>query len=159
MPIHHAGLLIFAAPLNGFGPVLSDAARLIVAIGIALLAHYVLYRLIRRIGRRSDNFITDEIFLHTSRSMRALLILIALSTVLPILSLSLWRASPVRYASEIAYIIVLTWMAIGFVDTFNSLVQHRLPEDIQDNVRARRTHSQFTSSSAGRNRAVLSHAR
>ena len=74
--------------------------------------------------------------------MRALLVLIAISIVLPIRSLSLWLQTPAQHTGEIAYIIAVAWLAYGIVEVFATLVRHHLPENSQDEVRARRTRTQ-----------------
>ena len=115
----------------------------VAAVLAGLLAHYAVYKLIQRVSRRRGTFSANAIALNTSRPTRALLVLIALSIVFPMLGLSGWIAGPVRHALQIAYIVVLAWLAFGIVETFNAFVRHRLPEDLQDDVRARRTRTQL----------------
>jgi hypothetical protein len=51
----------------------------------------------------------------------------------------IWQVSRfLQHTLEIAYIVAVAWLAAGVVDTLSALVNRRLPEDIQDNVGARR---------------------
>jgi hypothetical protein len=42
---------------------------------------------------------------------------------------------------DLGYIIVIAWLAIAVIEVFNALVNHNLPQDLADNVRARRRHT------------------
>ncbi len=117
-------------------------ALLLLALFFAWFAHYFLYALIRRFTRRRGRFLADAVVTHTSRATRLLLLLLATSTVLPELALPPWLATPLRHILEISYIVALAWLVIGLIEVLNTLINHRLPENIQDNVRARRTRTQ-----------------
>jgi small-conductance mechanosensitive channel len=112
------------------------------AILTAELAHYLLYASIRRFQKWRDSFVVGAILRYTSRPVRLLLILVALSIVLPQLGLPAWAASPANHVVEISYIVALTWLASAFIEIIYAIVDHRLPANIQDDVRARRTRTQ-----------------
>lgn len=74
--------------------------------------------------------------------MRLLLVLVALVIILPGLALPIGVGSPVRHILEIAFIVDFAWLAVGFIEILQVLVNQRLPADMQDNIRARRTRTQ-----------------
>jgi small-conductance mechanosensitive channel len=43
--------------------------------------------------------------------------------------------------AQIGYITVLAWLAIAVIEVFRALVYHSLPQDLADDVRARRRHT------------------
>jgi small-conductance mechanosensitive channel len=65
-----------------------------------------------------------------------------MSVALPALVIPAGLAGPIRHVVEIAFIIALAWLAIGFIEVFNSLINHRLPFEAEDNLRARRIRTQ-----------------
>ena len=135
-------LLLALGWLDGWRPVALAAAVLAGALLVALLAHYVLYAVIRRFNRRRNAYGLAALALQTSRPVRFLLLLVAVSVVTPNLNLPAWAVPPLHHALQIFYIVALAWLAIAIVEILNSLVKHRLGDDISDNVRARRTRTQ-----------------
>ena len=112
------------------------------ALLTAQLVHYLLYVSIRGFQKWRDSFVVGAIVRYTTGPVRLLLTLLALSIILPQLSVPAWAAGPANRVIAISYIVALTWMVIGFIEIVQSIVVNRLPENLQDNVRARRTRTQ-----------------
>jgi len=120
--------------LTGFG-------WLLAAVLISQIAHYVLYALFRRLSLRRHSMVAEEIVTHTQQVSRLVFLLLAVSIVLPKFDVPDWLADPLEHGLGIGYIIVIAWLAIGVIEVFNALVNHNLPQDLADNVRARRRHT------------------
>lgn len=71
-----------------------------------------------------------------------LLLLCAIAIVLSRLTISGPLPATVRHALEIVAIVALAWLAVGAIEIFNALVNYRLPDNTQDDVRARRKRTQ-----------------
>jgi small-conductance mechanosensitive channel len=122
------------ARLTGFG-------WLLAAVLISQIAHYFLYALFRRLSLRRHSLVAEEIIAHTQQVARLMFLLLAVSLVIPKFDVPDWLADPLEHGLEIGYIIVIAWLAIGVIEVFNALVNHNLPQDLADNVRARRRHT------------------
>jgi small-conductance mechanosensitive channel len=120
---------------------LAAFAWLLAAVAISHIAHYVLHALFRRLSLRRHSIVAEEIVTHTQQVSRLMFLLIAVSMVLPKFDVPDWLADPLEHGFEIGYIIVIASMAIGVIEVFNALVNHNLPQDLADNVRARRRHT------------------
>ncbi len=117
-------------------------AILLLALSLAWFTHYLLYTLIRRFTKWRGHFFAGAIVTYTSRAARLLFLLLATSAVLPELVLSSWLAAFLHHVLAVSYIVALAWLAVGWIEVLNAFINHRLPEDIQDDVRARRTRTQ-----------------
>jgi small-conductance mechanosensitive channel len=120
-----------------------NVALFLFVLSLAWLAHYFLYKVIRLFTKRRGSFLSDTIVRYTSRAARLLFLLLAASTILPDLAFPSWLTVSLLHILEISYIVALAWLAIGLVEVLNALINHRLPENIQDDVRARRTRTQM----------------
>jgi small-conductance mechanosensitive channel len=113
---------------------------LLAAILTSQIAYYFLYTLFRRLSLRRS-VAAQEIINHTQQVSRLLFLLLAVSMVWQRLDIPDWLVEPGEHGLEIGYIIVAAWLAIAVIEVFNALVSHNLPQDLADNVRARRRHT------------------
>ncbi len=114
------------------------SALLLLAVFVAFLAHYLVYTLLRRFSKRRGSFAAGVVVTHTSRAARLLLLLLSIAAVLPELVLSSSLATPLRHLLEIGYIVAAAWLLVGSIEILNALINHQLPENVQEDVRARR---------------------
>lgn len=112
------------------------------AVLVALLIHYFVYKVLRRIARRSGSFLGKTLLTHTFSPARLLILVTAISSVLPGLALPESLEVPVKHILEITFIVGLAWLAKGFVQVFDTFVEYRLPVDGKDNLQARRIRTQ-----------------
>ena len=129
-------------PLVSWAQVFSHLAILIAAVLTALLTHFLLYKPFQKGSRKPGSVGAKAIVQYTSGSMRALFVLVAFSIAIPSPDLSVWLAGPVQHVLEIGYIVVLAWLACGIVEVLSALIRHHLPENLQEDVRARRVRTQ-----------------
>jgi small-conductance mechanosensitive channel len=119
-----------------------DIVALVLALLIAQVVYSSFYALLRGIAARRSSYLGKSLVRNTQRPARALLMIFALSAVLPGLALPVALDVPVHHALEIAFIICLTWLTISIVTVVDELIHHRLPFDIGDNLQARRIRTQ-----------------
>ncbi len=122
---------------------LRDGLAVIAAIGIAELAHFVLYSCFRRAQRWRSSFFGELFIRHTAGPAHPLVILLAVTIALEQLGMEDWGSTDlVQRILEIGYIAAFTWLTIGLLEIGHAFVVARLPEDIRDDVRARRIRTQ-----------------
>ena len=119
-----------------------DIVAVIGALLIAQILYASFYALLRGIATRRKSYLGTSLIRNTRRPARALLVVIALSAVLPGLSLPVALDIPAHHVVEIAFIMCLTWLTISIVTVLDELIHHRLPFDFGDNLRARRIRTQ-----------------
>lgn len=121
-------------------------ARDLIAVAVALLVAYVVYlafySILRKIVDRRQSYLGQSLVRNTERPAKALLIITALSAILPGLDLPVSLDEPVHHLLQVAFIVGLTLLTIAAVTVFDEIVHHRLPFDSGDNLRARRIRTQ-----------------
>ena len=115
---------------------------LIIAIAAAELAHFILYACLRRAQKWRPTFLGRLLIRHTSGPMHPLLILLAVTLGLEQPGMEGWATDLVQRLLEIGYIVAFTWLTIGLLEIGHAFVVARLPEEIRDDVRARRIRTQ-----------------
>jgi small-conductance mechanosensitive channel len=123
-------------------PMMMDLAGIAGALLVAELIHRFFVAAVRRATRNRGTFLAESILTHTSRPGRLLLMVIAISVIMPELVIASRFAVLARHLVEVSFIIALAWLAIGFIEVFSSHINRRLPFDGEDNLRARRIRTQ-----------------
>src|SRR5271163_4575865 len=127
---------------SGWQVGLQDVIVLLVAILIAVLVHFLLYWALRRAQRWRPRFSGEVLIRYTSRPALALFVLLAATLAIERIEISDWGAGLIQQVLEIGYIAAFTWLTVALVEIVHAFVIHRLPEDLQGNVRARRIRTQ-----------------
>ncbi len=127
---------------SGWPLALREAVAVLVAIAAAELVHFVLYACLRRAQRWRPIFFGGVFIRNTSGPAHPLLILLAVTIALEQLGTHGWGTDLVQRLLEIGFIAALTWLTIGLLEIAHAFIVARLPEDIRDNVRARRIRTQ-----------------
>lgn len=121
---------------------LRDIVAVAAALFIAIVVYVSIYTLLRSIAGRRKSYLGASLVRNTKGPARAILVIVALSTILPGLSLPIALDVPAHHVLEIAFIVALTWLTISVVTIFDDMIHHRLPVDTGDNLRARRIRTQ-----------------
>jgi small-conductance mechanosensitive channel len=127
---------------SGWPFALRGALAFIVAIAAAELVHFILYACLRRAQKWRPTFSAGLFIRHTSGPAHPLLILFAITIALDQLGTEGWGTDLVQHLIEIGYIAAFTWLTIGLLEIAHAFIVARLPEDIRDDVRARRVRTQ-----------------
>lgn len=128
--------------LTGLQMGLRGLLIVLVSIPIAVLVHFLLYSALRRLQQWRPRFSGEVMIRHTSRPALALFILLGVTLALEWVEIPDWCADTIHHAMEVSYIAAFTWLTISLLDIVHAFVVRHLPENIQDDVRARRIRTQ-----------------
>lgn len=128
--------------MSGWPDAIRVTVVIVVAILLAELAHYLLYAVFRRIEKWRNSFLGSIFIRFTSGPSRPILILLALTIAVQRVGPSLSPGPLTQRLLAVGYIIAATWLTTAAVEIVHALIIHRLPEDIQHDVRARRIRTQ-----------------
>jgi small-conductance mechanosensitive channel len=123
-------------------PILRDLVNIAIAVIVALATFYLLLVVTRRIQQRRHSVTIDAIIRHLSAPVQLLFALIAISATLTSSSIAKQFGVLVSRTLEISYIAVFAWLVISLVEIVSVRVESRLPENILEDVQARRIHTQ-----------------
>jgi small-conductance mechanosensitive channel len=123
-------------------PALRVALALIIAIAAAELIHFVLYACLRRAHNWGPTFFGGLFIGYTSGPAHPLFILFAVSMTLDQLRIAGRNTGLIHHLLEVGYVVAFTWLTIGLLEIAHAFIVARLPEDIRDDVRARRIRTQ-----------------
>ncbi len=125
-----------------WGMALRNTLLLLCAILIAELVHSLLFASLRAVDRWRTSVTSELLIRHTLWPARMLLWLLALTIALAKIRLSAPDAAIAQHFFEAGYLAAFTWLTIAFAQIVYGVIARRLPEDIQDNVHARRVQTQ-----------------
>ena len=113
------------------------------AIVLSNVVHYVLFRLIRRKEARTA-MLGWGLQRHLGRPARAVFLLTCLLAVLPSLpELPFNLAAILRQGFIMALVLALGWFTVGLVYVLQDVTLRRYDLTAEDNIQARRVHTQF----------------
>ena len=113
------------------------------AIVLSNVVHYILFRLLRRKEATSPT-LGWGLQRHLGRPARAIFLLTCLMLVLPSLpELPFNLAAVLRQGFVMAIIAALGWFAVGLVYVLQEATLRRFDINAEDNIQARRVHTQF----------------
>ena len=127
---------------SSWPPTLRGILAIAAAIVAAELAHFLLYACLRRVQKWRPTFFGGIFIRHTSGPAHPLLILLAVTIALAELDIEGWGTDLIQHILEVGYITAFTWLTIALLEIAHAFIVARLPEDIQDDVRARRIRTQ-----------------
>ncbi|WP_334165232.1 mechanosensitive ion channel family protein [Phenylobacterium sp.] len=107
------------------------------ALAIALVAHELLVRLVRRVLSRRDEF-WRALVVRTRRPVRMAMVLLALVVATPVAPLSGENAAFLRHGLLIGFIVLFGWMTMTAMDIGAALYMRRFRTDVSDNLVARK---------------------
>lgn len=114
----------------------------IAAVLIALAVHRIGLLMATRFSRRTSGILDDLLVRYGAGPAKLILLLLALTTVLPFLPLPAAILEPVRHLTGIGLIAAIAWMAVATVDVFQDYVAARHATNLADNLAARRIRTQ-----------------
>jgi small-conductance mechanosensitive channel len=118
--------------LSGWQVGLQGVIVLCIAILVAVLVHFLFYSALRRVQRWRPRFSGEVLIRYTSGPSLTLFILLAATLAIERIQMMDW----------VSYIASFTWLTIALVEIVHAFIVHRLPEDLQGDVRARRIRTQ-----------------
>jgi small-conductance mechanosensitive channel len=118
---------------------------IVLAVGIVggLVLHWILFKILQRLARRTGTVLDDSIAQHCRGASRLLVLLLVLQICLPLLSLPAGLESFVPQLTGILLIISVAWLVISFTDVGRDLLAIRFDVNAPDNLYARKIHTQY----------------
>jgi len=113
------------------------------AILIALMGHFVVFRLLRRYALRTGSLLGQSLLKYGREPTRWVFPLLAVLTVLPSLSFLPLVMSFLEHVTGIGLIAAIAWFVLLLIDVISDLLGERYRIDVADNLVARRVHTQF----------------
>lgn len=114
---------------------------LLVAAGVALVAHYVLIRVLAGLARRTASEADDLLIRHLRRPLRWVLVLLAIYLAAEPFDIPAGLDGFARHAFGILLILLVAWLLIRAVYTLGDIV--RPQASTMDNLRARTVSTQI----------------
>ncbi len=118
-----------------------SAAGAFLALVVALLIHFSLFRLARRLNLKKQTVLAQA-FLHCERPVRLILLLVMEIAVLSFLPISESLKSTIRHALGICLIVATAWLLIAMVDVVEAVLGYRYSSEVADDLAVRRVRTQ-----------------
>jgi small-conductance mechanosensitive channel len=113
-------------------------------IVLSNLVHYIIFHVLRRREDRSRDGRWSSVQQYLSHPARAIFIITCLLIVLPAVpQVPAGVRGVIRQGLIMALVVALGWFAAGFIYVFQAAILRRYDLSAENNVRARRVHTQF----------------
>jgi len=112
-------------------------------IAIALIGHYLIFKTLEGISKRTKTIFDASIVKHCSPPMRFIITLLAVSFVLPLIKMSPPMLDFVNQLLSLCFIASVAWLIIRFTFVLDDLILSRYRIDVRDNLQARKIQTQL----------------
>jgi small-conductance mechanosensitive channel len=113
-------------------------------IVLSNVAHFIIFRVLRRKEKQSTDGRRGSVQQYLSHPARAIFIITCLLIALPIVpEVPAGVQAVVRQGLIMALVVALGWFAVGSVYVFQAAILRKYDLNAENNVRARRIHTQF----------------
>jgi small-conductance mechanosensitive channel len=116
---------------------------LLLAVGAALLCHYLLVRILSRLAKRSSSPVDELLVKHFRGPVRWIMVAVAVRLAVEPFDLPIRIASFSTTVFGILLIALVAWLLIRATYVLNDVVILRFQVDVKDNLRARKIHTQL----------------
>ena len=120
--------------LEHWPALLFAAAILVGVVLVALVGHYVVFVLAKRVARRTGSIIQDSLVRQGERPTRWIFPLLALVLVLPMLPFRSDVLRALQHAVGLGLILSVGWVFILLADVFSDAVYAKYRIDTSDNL-------------------------
>ena len=107
-------------------------------IVLALIGHYLIFKTVERVSRRTKTIFDASLVKHCSQPTRFIIILLAVSFVLPLLRIPTTMVDFVRHLLSLCFIASVGWLIIRFTFVLDDLILSRYRIDVRDNLQVRK---------------------
>jgi len=116
---------------------------LVTAILVALIVHFIFFRLLRRYARRTGAVSGQSLLKYGRGPTRWIFPILAVMSVTSSLALPPIATSVLEHLTGLGLIAALAWLSILFIDVASDVLSKRYRIDVADNLVARRVQTQF----------------
>ncbi|MHC4545029.1 MAG: mechanosensitive ion channel family protein [Planctomycetota bacterium] len=134
------------AILENQPPIVKFLVALVIAIGAALLFNYILFTILRRISKRNSLIPDGSVNKHCRGVARVILLLIACRFVLPFLEtidVDKKYVDTLLHIIGLLLIVSVSCFVIKLTKVLEDVIVSRFEVDVEDNLRARKVHTQL----------------
>jgi len=114
------------------------------AIVVALIAHAIVFWVLRRFARRKSALLGQSLVRHSQGPTRWIFPLIAVLAILPGLPFTPKVMDALQHIVGLGLIAAAAWLVILCIDIVSDIITGRYRIDVKDNLTARRIQTQFT---------------
>ena len=109
---------------------------------VGLIGHVLVFKILRKITRRTGSGIDDSLVKHCYRPVQWTVVVVAIRLAL---SVRFREGLPPDVGQIVGLFLigVVSWLLISAVFVFEDFVVHRFEVNVKDNLRARKVHTQF----------------
>lgn len=116
---------------------------LVSAVLIALIVHYLLFKVINRINKSIEAVPEGSLRRHFREPVRWIMLVIAIRFVLPVIDISAKTADILAHIFSLVLIGLVAWMVVKTTNLLKDCVVSRFSVDEKDNLKARKIHTQL----------------
>lgn len=113
------------------------------AIAIALIAHFILFFILKRLANRKGDVVVKSLVRHSQGPSLWILPLLALLVALPTVPLQQRLSTILEHIVGLGLIASIAWLVILFSQILSDILAARYRVDVPDNLTARRIQTQF----------------
>ncbi|HVB56421.1 MAG TPA: mechanosensitive ion channel family protein [Candidatus Acidoferrales bacterium] len=113
------------------------------AVVIALVVHFILFFVLKRLARRKGDVVVNSLVRHAQGPSRLILPLLGLLVALPTVPLPPKILTPLEHIVGLGLIASIAWLIILFSQVLSDILAARYRVDVPDNLVARRIQTQF----------------
>jgi len=127
----------------GYEPLFRSLVFLAVSIITGFLLHYIIFKIMERIAKRTRTKFDDSFVKHCRVPSRWIIILIVIYFVLPLLMLSPPLRGFFEKLMSIVLILSVSWLLVKLTFVFEEVILNQYKIDVDDNLRARKILTQI----------------
>jgi small-conductance mechanosensitive channel len=115
------------------------------AVAVGLIAHFIIFQIIRKVARRRDTVLEKSILKHLRAPLRLLMPMIVLRLSVPAHSLNVSPESVNFFAIAVSTFLILSvaWLLIRLTSVIEDIILERYKMDVEDNLEARKIFTQM----------------
>jgi small-conductance mechanosensitive channel len=120
-------------------------ALIVLAAGlvVGLVAHAILFAVLRRVSGRTPTSVDDALVRHLRGPGRLVMMLVTLKIVVPLMALGASVQPVVAQFTSILLIVAVTWLVVALTRAGREVLAERFDVTAADNLEARKVHTQY----------------
>ncbi|MGB8424417.1 MAG: mechanosensitive ion channel domain-containing protein [Desulfobacterales bacterium] len=110
---------------------------------LALIVHYVFYRVVGRIAARTRTTVVESITRRSRKPTRVIFVLLVVMVWIPSFPIRADIAVRVDRIVSLTLVAVIAWALVALTGVIEDVITVRFPLDVRDNLAARRVHTRL----------------
>ncbi len=122
---------------------LVDIAMVLLALLVGAIIHFILFRIVRGLSKRSSKELWRAMYRHGKTSTFFLILLLCFMAIKPLLDMTDSLRLKMNHIIALASVVVFAWTLIKAVTVLRASLLYRYDVEVEDNLKARKVHTQF----------------